>query len=127
MDKTKMTTGEKAWHTRKWREASRRAHATGRNAKTFTQYFLTKGGYRSMSLDTKKGYEYKGIVDLIAVKRDKHDPDVLTIVLFQVKGGGARVTLKEIKRLRKAVRRVKVEWNVAEKPTRSVKFRNPLF
>ena len=79
-----------------------------------------------MSLDTKKGYEYKGVVDLVAVKRDKKDPDILTIVLFQVKGGGARVTLNEIKRLRKAARRIKIQWNVAEKPKSAVEFRNPL-
>ena len=126
MDKEKMTPGEKAAFTRKWRKASQLAHATGKNAKTFTKYFLGQGGYRSMSLDSRKGYEYKGVVDLIAVKRDTKDPDLLTIVLFQVKGGGARVTRNEIKRLRKAARRIKIQWNVAEKPKKSVKFRMTL-
>jgi hypothetical protein len=121
-----MTAGEKAAFTRKWREASRKAHRTGKNAKTFTKYFLAKGGYRYMDLDSKKGYEYKGIVDLVAVKRDTKDPDLLTIVLFQVKGGGARTTRREERRLRKAVRRISVLWNVAEKPKNTVKFKTPL-
>jgi len=124
--KHKMTAGEKAAFTRKWRRAAKLAHATGKNAKTFTKYFLGKRGYRSMSLDSRKGYEYKGIVDLVAVKRDKKDPDLLTIVLFQVKGGGARVTPNEITRLREAKRRLKIHWNVAEKPKKAVRFRKAL-
>ena len=76
-----------------------------------------------MSLDSRKGYEYKGIVDLIAIKRDKKNPDFLKVILFQVKGGSARVSKSEIDRLRRAARRIKVGWNVAEKPTRSVRFR----
>lgn len=121
-----ITPAEKAAHTKKWRAASKKAHQTSKSAKTFTKYFLSKGGYKSMDLDTKKGYEYKGIVDLIAVKRDKKDPDVLTIVLFQVKGGGARMTDHEIARLRKAVSRIRVQWNVAEKPGKTVKFKKGL-
>jgi hypothetical protein len=126
IDRIKMTAGQKAAFTRKWRDAARKAHHTGKNAKTFTKYFLGKGGYKYMSLDSKKGYEYIGVVDLIAVKREKKDPDLLTIVLFQVKGGGARVSLNEINRLRKAARRAKIQWNVAEKPKKQVTFRNPL-
>ena len=123
VDKSKMTTGEKAAHTRKRRRASQLAHRTGQNAKTFTKCFLAKKGYKSLSLDSRKGFEYKGVVELIAVKRHKSDPDVLHIVLFQVKGGSARVTEKEVQRLSKAARRLKVDWNIAEKPEKSVKFR----
>ena len=126
LNRDEMTAGQKAAFTRKWREAARKAHRTGKNAKTFTKYFLAKGGYRYMDLDSKKGYEYKGIVDLVAVKRDTKDPDLLTIVLFQVKGGRARTTRREERRLRKAVRRISVLWNVAEKPKKAVKFKTPL-
>lgn len=123
VDRTTMTAGQKAAFTRKWRRAARRAHRSGQNAKTFTKYFLAKKGYKSLSLDSRSGYEYKGVVDLIAVKRDKKDPDILELVLIQVKGGKARVSLQEIDRLRQAARRIKVGWNIAEKPNRSVGFR----
>jgi hypothetical protein len=122
IDKSKMTPGQKAAHTRKWRRAAELAHRTGQNAKTFTRYFLTKKGYKCLSLDSRKGFEYKGVVDLIAVKRHKSDPDVLHIVLFQVKGGAARVTKEEIQRLSKVTRSIKVDWNTAEKPEKSVNF-----
>ena len=121
-----MTAGQKAAHTRKWRRASKLAHRSGQNAKTFTKYFLAKKGYKVISLDSRKGFEYKGIVDLIAVKRHKSDPDVLHVILFQVKGGRAHVTEKELQRLSKAARRLTVNWNVAEKPKKSVKFRKSI-
>jgi len=123
IDRSTMTAGQKAAHTRKWRLASERAHRSGQIAKTFTKYFLAKKGYKCVSLDSRKGYEYKGVVDLIAVKRDKKNPDILKVVLFQVKGGSARVSKQEINRLRQAARRIKVSWNIAEKPYRSVKFK----
>lgn len=125
-DKSRMTAAQKAAHTRKWRRASERAHARARNAKTFTRYLLGKKGYKTVSLDSRRGYEYIGVVDLVAVKRDRKNPDILNLVLFQVKGGKARLTKQELNRLKQAVRNVRVDWNAAEKPGKSVKFRRPL-
>jgi hypothetical protein len=48
------------------------------------------------SLDSRHGFEYKGVVDLVAVKRNNRSPDELTIMLVQVKGGSARVTKEEL-------------------------------
>lgn len=121
-----LTPGQKAAKTRKWRRASQLAHKTARNAKTFTKYFLGKLGYKCVSLDSKKGYEYIGVVDMVAIKRDVKDPDMLHITLFQIKGGSARVTMDEIRRLRKAVEKVKIYWNVAEKPDKKVQFLNEI-
>ena len=126
INKRKMTTGQKAAHTRKWRRAAQKAHQSGQHAKTFTKYFLAKKGYRCLDLDSRKGYEYKGVVDLLAVKRHKSDPDILHLLLIQVKGGSARVTEKEVRRLSNAARRLKVDWNVAEKPKKSVRFRKAI-
>jgi hypothetical protein len=119
-----LTPAQKAAHTRKWRRASRLAHMQAKNAKTFTKYLLAQHGYRVLSLDSRRGFEYIGVVDLVAVKRDKEDPDKLHVVLIQVKGGTAKVTLEEIRRLRKAIDKVEVSWNVAEKPEKQVRFLN---
>jgi len=121
-----LTPAQKAARTRKWKKASLLAHKTARNAKTFTKYFLGKLGYKCLSLDSKKEYEYVGVVDMIAVKRDPKDPDALYITLFQIKGGSSRVTMDEIRRLQKAVEKVKIYWNVAEKPDKKVKFLNQI-
>jgi hypothetical protein len=103
-----------------------KAHATARNAKLFTKYALGKRGWKVASLDTRHGFEYKGVVDLVAVKRNNRSPDELTIMLVQVKGGSARVTKEEIARLRRAANRLQVKWNVAQKPAKTVRFKKSL-
>jgi hypothetical protein len=118
----KLTRGEKAAHTKKWRQAAKKALASARNAKTFAKYALGKAGWRVVSFDTRSGHEYKGIVDLVAIKRNNRAPDELTVMLVQVKGGTARVTEAEKVRLQAATKRVRVRWNVAHKPTRHVRF-----
>ena len=124
--KSRMTAGQKAAHTRKWRRAAALAHRRAGNVKNFAKYELSKRGYKCISLDTSKGYEYKGVVDMLAVKRDNRNPDWLEIILVQVKGGSARIILDEIERLKRAARIVKVGWNVAEKPGRTVQFRRTI-
>lgn len=120
------TPAQQAAHTRKWRRASQLAHLRAKNAKTFAKYVLAQQGYRVLSLDSQRGFEYISVVDLVAVKRDKKDPDKLHIVLIQVKGGTSKITLEEIRRLRKAVDKVEVAWNVAEKPAQHVRFLNAI-
>jgi hypothetical protein len=79
-----------------------------------------------VSLDSRKGFEYKGVVDLVAVKRDNRSPDELTVMLVQVKGGSARITKDELSRLWRAAKRLQVTWNVAMKPAKTVRFARPL-
>jgi hypothetical protein len=117
----KLTPAERAI-TRNWRRASARAHATARNAKLFAKYALGKSGWKVASFDSRSGFEYKGVVDLVAVKRNNRSPDELTIMLVQVKGGSARVTKNELSRLRRAAGRLRVSWNVAGKPKKTVRF-----
>ena len=56
-------------------------------------------------------------------RRNNRSPDDLTVMLVHVKGGSARVTAEEIGGLRVAARKLKITWNVAEKPGRIVRFR----
>lgn len=109
-----------------WKAAQIKAHKTSKNAKTFTKVKLNKKGYRYIDFDTRKGYEYKGIVDLIAVKRDNKNPDNLEIILFQIKGGSAKIKPDEIRRLKKSVKNVKISWNTAKKPNQKVMFGNEI-
>ncbi|MGQ9691761.1 MAG: hypothetical protein ACUVQY_11025 [Thermoproteota archaeon] len=114
--------GKKAAKTRKWRRAQKKAHATYVNTKTFTKWNLSKKGFKSITFESKKGFEYKGIVDLVAVRRNNKKPDELEIVLFQMKGGNAKITEAEIERLKKALNKVKISWNIAEKKDKTVRF-----
>lgn len=119
----RMEAARKAWHTRKKREPPRIAHEHSRKALTFTRVLLDKKGYKwKTDLLSPKGYEYKGIVDLVAVKRNNRKPDQLEIMLVQVKGGKGRITSDEIKRLRNARRKLKVTLGGAEMPKTKVRF-----
>ena len=117
-----LTPAQKAVITRTRRRAALLAFRRARNAKTFAKYELTKRGYRHISFESRKGHEYKGIVDIVAIRRAKNNPDHLDVMLLQVKGGSARVTAPEIDRLRKAVSILQVSWNVVHKPKRTVQF-----
>jgi hypothetical protein len=56
-----------------------------KNAKTFAKYLLAQQGCRLLSFDSRRGSEYIGVVDLVALKRYKNDPDKLHVVLIQEK------------------------------------------
>jgi hypothetical protein len=107
----------------KWLSAQRKAHKTGKNAVTFTKVRLDKLGWRYVEFKSKKGYPRDGIIDLVAVKLDRTDHDKLKVILFQVKGGSARMTEKHKARLKEAVNKVEVAYNWAEKPEKSVIFK----
>jgi hypothetical protein len=108
--------------TRKWREAARKAHETEKNALTFTKYRLNELGWRYVDFQSRKGYPRTGIIDLVAVKLDRKAPDKLKVILFQVKGGSARINKKQKARLKEAIKKVEVASDWAEKPEKSVMF-----
>lgn len=110
----------------KWRQAQLRAHRTEKNALTFTKYQLDRKGWKYIDFQSKRGYPRTGIIDLVALKLDGKDSDKLKIMLFQVKGGSAKITVKEQRRLKNAVKKVKVTYNWSEKPEKSVKFERPI-
>jgi len=124
--KSTITPGQKAAHTRKWRAAQRKSFVTAKNAKTFAKYRLSQKGYRCISFDARSGYEFKGVVDLVAIKRDTRTPDRLKIILLQVKGGSARVTDDELTRLQRATKHIQVDWNVVEKPGKVTRFKRAI-
>lgn len=107
-----------------WKKAQEKSYKTMKNAKLFTKYALQKRKYLCLHLDAKSGYEWKGIVDMIAVKKDTKRPDRLKIILVQIKGGGARITDKEKRRLINATKKFKIDWVVASKPHKKVIFLN---
>lgn len=83
---------------------------------------MNKLGWRYIDFQSKRGYPRTGIIDLVAVKLDRRDPDRLKVVLFQIKGGSARIEQREKARLISAVKKVEVYHNWAEKPGKSVEF-----
>jgi hypothetical protein len=89
------------------------AKETEKAARLFTRYRLTEMGYHSVSLESKKEFEPTGIVDVVAVRIFKEDPDKVELVLLQRKDN-VSVSQKEIKRLKAARKKVVIKYGTAE-------------
>ena len=66
------------------------------------------------TFQTKRKHPLRGIVDLVAIRRSKANPDRLQIVLFQVKGGSARFPdKKDRRRLQRAPKILEIGYDYA--------------
>src|SRR5262245_53426926 len=86
---------------------SRKALRTAKWARIMTKWLVShssKGGvkWQVVSFNGKSSQESKGIVDMIAIRKNhsasvvsKHRGDLFEIVLLQVKGGSAKFPSKE--------------------------------
>lgn len=83
---------------------------------------MNKLGWKYAEFKSKKGFPRTGIIDLVAFRLDKKDQDKLKVILFQVKGGSARIKEEEKKRLEEAVKKVEIAFNWTEKPEKSTRF-----
>ena len=99
-----------------------KSHHTDKNAMTFTKIRLNKLGWKYVEFKSKKGFPRDGIIDLVAFRLNRRDHDKLEVLLFQVKGGSARVKDEEIEKLEAAVKKVKIDFDWAEKPEKQVIF-----
>ena len=120
-----MKQADNASRTREHNRIWKIAHDKEKEAKTFAKKALRENaGYRSISFESKKGREGTGIVDVVGVRRNRANRDTIDVILVQVKGGSARITANDLKRLHDA--KVQVNYTVATKPGRSVVFNPPL-
>ena len=124
--KDRSAVARKAAKTKKDKQTQAKVFKSARNAKTFTKYKLHKMGYRYLDFDRPSGYEWQGIGDIVAVRRGRKNPDKFEILIIEVKGGKSKIRPEHMRRLRAAVARAKIDWNVAEKPGKSVTFKKPL-
>lgn len=116
-----LSPAHKALHTAKW-------------ARVMTKWMIShssKDGvkWQVVSFNGKAGQESKGIVDMIAIRKNHGKPearkyrgDLFEIILIQVKGGSAKFpSLEEIKRLdevreyHRADKVILTEWKKGEK------------
>ena len=110
-----------------WAEASKEARKTDRMAETLCKALAKRHAKRwqFVSFRGQKKGEWRGVVDLIAIRKDTSQPqsliikrgDLFDIILIQVKGGAAaKPTQEDISRLCSVARRyrakeiVKYRW-----------------
>jgi hypothetical protein len=103
----------KAWKTRKIRDAWTKAHAAEAASKAAFKLYCEKRGWRVAFFEGRTGAPRTGIIDAIAYRLGRKNPDVMDVRLVQLKGGKAGVTAKEIRRLREATSGIMVSWLIA--------------
>jgi hypothetical protein len=115
--------------------AAEKAARTAKWANTMTKWLISRNKGRTtwqiVSFRGPHGFESRGIVDLLAVRKDHGPPkkgfkrgDLLEIVIIQVKGGSAAwPSTDDILRLRNVGRRFKAKyvvlavWKKGKQPT----------
>lgn len=132
-DTATLTPAQKAARTKKLKKAAQNALKTAKWARIMTKYLVThssKDGvkWQLVEFGGRKGQESKGIVDLIAIRKDHKAPknggfrgDLFEIVLIQVKGGSAAFPssadvdrLMAVKKHHNARQVVLSEWKLGE-------------
>ncbi len=103
----------RSWKTRRIRDAWRKAHIAEAASKDALQLYLKERGWRVAFFEGKTRAPRTGIIDAIAYRLGRRQPDRLDLRLIQLKGGNAGVTAREIARLKKAAADVKAQWLIA--------------
>ena len=104
----------KAWATRRNLSAWAKAHAAEAASKDAFKTQFERRGWRVAFFEGKTGSPRTGIIDAVAFRLDRKNPDLLDLRLVQLKGGNAGVNAKEIGRLKKAATGAIVTWLIAE-------------
>lgn len=106
--------GKKAWETRQRNEAWKRAHAAEKASKRALQKYCEQQGWRVAFFEGPSGAPRTGIIDAIAYRLSRRNPDKMDLRLIQLKGGEAGVNAEEIGRLKKAADELRVKYLIAE-------------
>jgi hypothetical protein len=112
-----MTTTEsalKAWKTRRSLAAWKKAHAAEKASKKALQKYCAERGWKVAFFEGTTGAPRTGIIDAIAYRLGKQNPDEMELRLIQLKGGNAGVSAVEIGRLKKAAASLKANYLIAE-------------
>lgn len=103
----------KAWKTRRIRNAFVKARAAEAASKEALRSYCAERGWRVAFFEGATGSPRTGIIDAVAFRLGRGNPDECDVRLIQLKGGKAGVSGREIARLKKAAAIVKVEWLIA--------------
>ena len=103
----------KAWRTRRTMSAFGKARAAEASSKEALRIYCQERGWKVAFFEGATGSPRTGIIDAIAFRLSRSNPDVLDVRLVQLKGGKAGVSAPEIARLKKAATGATVNWLIA--------------
>jgi hypothetical protein len=104
---------QKAWRTRRRLSAFAQARAAEAASKEALRVYCTSRGWRVAFFEGPTGAPRTGIIDAIAFRVGRRNPDLLDLRLIQLKGGRAGVSGREIARLKQAATGATVKWLIA--------------
>jgi hypothetical protein len=110
---TRSQSALRSWKARRINEAWRKAHIAEAASKDALKLFLEARGWRVAFFEGATGAPRTGIIDAIAYRLGRKQPDRLDLRLIQLKGGKAGVTAREIARLKKAAADLEAGWLIA--------------
>jgi hypothetical protein len=110
---TKKSAAQKAWMTRRTMAVWERVHAAEAASKSALASYCKKHGWHVAFFEGKTGAPRTGIIDAVVFRIARGKPDRLDLRLVQLKGGRAGASGAEIKRLKKAVTDLSVDWLIA--------------
>ena len=103
----------KAWQTRRRLSAFTKAKAAEAASKDALRAVCQAHGWRVAFFEGPTGAPRTGIIDAVAFRLDRRNPDRLDVRLIQLKGGTAGVSGREIARLKQAAEGATVAWAIA--------------
>lgn len=103
----------KAWRTRRRLSAFAKARAAEAASKEALRAYCESRRWRVAFFEGATGAPRTGIIDAIAFRVGRKNPDLLSVCLIQLKGGQAGVSGHEIARLKKAAAGATVRWLIA--------------
>jgi hypothetical protein len=104
---------QKAWRTRRRLSAFAQGRAAEAASKEALRAYCTSRGWRVAFFEGPTGAPRTGIIDAIAFRVGRRNPDLLDLRLIQLKGGRAGVSGREIARLKQAATGATVKWLIA--------------
>jgi hypothetical protein len=122
MTKKMHDAGIQSWKTRRIRKAFDRAHAAERASKNALRRYCKEHGWRVAFFEGRTGSPRTGIIDAIAYRLGRQNPDEMDLRLIQLKGGKAGVTGEEIGRLKDAVEKLRRDFLIVEFDGKSLHF-----
>jgi len=120
--KNQSEAAQKATNTRRNKTAGTNALTTEAHGKRALRKYCRERGWHVAFFETGSGASGIGIIDAVAYRVGKQNPDEMDLRLIQLKGGKAGVTAEEIRRLKEAAETLRRDFLIAEFDGKSLQF-----
>jgi hypothetical protein len=112
----------KARKTRRNKAAGSKAGVAEAHSKRALRKYCREHGWHVAFFESGSGASGMGIIDAVAYRVGKQNPDEMDLRLIQLKGAKSGVTAEEIRRLKEAAETLRRDFVIAEFDGKSLQF-----